>query len=382
MKTVQLFQFMICSPSDCRDEKRIAQQAIEQLSDVFVPHDLVVRPVMWEDVPSQIGTTPQHVIDKSITDESDAFIFLFKSRVGGNGAQNSGTMLELKKAIDRWNSKERFCQISCFFIRDNQSASELDPEQIAGLIEARKLLQESGVLHFTVEGGTELQSHVFRSALESVRDWMRIEGAKAEIREEGAAATTEHSAPISKPHEPDAEHDDAPGILELISLLDSKTPSITSKFEYFSIEQDKLTARVNEITRKYFSTGKPSHVKMLLAAQDVSKEVISYGDLLEDIDQYLSSEVSPIFDILNSSRDFLIQGNDDSQVAFSEASASLIAKLKELSDAITDSKNTILNIPDLTKQFRSAKNGFRSSADSVVNTIGRICSNLEVLIYP
>lgn len=98
-----VFRVFIASPSDLVEERRIAEQAIQEWSAQNAAFDKVVLlPVTWEtNALPESGVRPQEAINRQLVRPCDLLIGLFWTRFGANsGVAESGTVEEIDEFVN------------------------------------------------------------------------------------------------------------------------------------------------------------------------------------------------------------------------------------------------------------------------------------------
>ena len=118
VRTVEVYEVLISSPSDVIAEREVVQEAIDQINQISASNNnFRLVPKRWEeDVSSQIGDHPQTIINEQIGDQCDIFIGILCNRFGQETENyESGTEEEFFRAYERHTrdiSGPEFCSTS------------------------------------------------------------------------------------------------------------------------------------------------------------------------------------------------------------------------------------------------------------------------------
>ena len=135
------YRILLSSPSDLPDERKIAEEVVEEVSKTWgTPSGCVLRLLSWEnDVAPQFGDEPQAVINKSLGDEWDIYLGLMHSRFGNETKKyGSGTEEEFERAYALWNENPRIRQIMFYFKKGLVDIDSIDPAQLTRVKDFKK----------------------------------------------------------------------------------------------------------------------------------------------------------------------------------------------------------------------------------------------------
>lgn len=96
----KVFQVLIASPGDVREEREIARDALHEWNDLFSSSKrTVLLPVGWESHSApMLGDRAQEIINKQVLEKCDYLIGIFWTRLGTpTGEFDSGTVEEIEK---------------------------------------------------------------------------------------------------------------------------------------------------------------------------------------------------------------------------------------------------------------------------------------------
>ncbi|VVS91425.1 DUF4062 domain-containing protein [Desulfoluna spongiiphila] len=121
MRQSVVLEVLIASPSDVFEERDAIENTVEKWNSLHAKNeDVILRTVRWEkDSFSQMGDSPQELLNQQIVDNSDIIIGVFWTKFGSPTRKfDSGTEEELIRSI---NSKK---PVSIYF-----SNKKIEPEQ-------------------------------------------------------------------------------------------------------------------------------------------------------------------------------------------------------------------------------------------------------------
>jgi hypothetical protein len=98
-----VIEILIASPGDVTQERKIARDVILGWNQVHARKEgLILLPRMWEiDATPQMGSDPQDIINKQLTENSDLIIAVFWTKLGTRTPHAiSGTVEEISKHVD------------------------------------------------------------------------------------------------------------------------------------------------------------------------------------------------------------------------------------------------------------------------------------------
>ncbi|MCY2990837.1 MAG: hypothetical protein NTY19_23615 [Planctomycetota bacterium] len=166
MKTRNIVQIFVSSPSDCASERlaigtvaKNLNSATERLS------DLTIEVINWDDLYPGIGEYPQQVINQQLPDY-DIYVGLWRERFGTETpVALSGTLEELERALDRYEQTRR-PWVMCYFWQN--SGQDIAP--------IKEKLKEHGCLYHLFDDTVSFES-LFRNHLVSyLRNGFRPRG--------------------------------------------------------------------------------------------------------------------------------------------------------------------------------------------------------------
>ncbi|WP_223033504.1 STAND family AAA ATPase [Hanstruepera marina] len=144
MELLKIFKCFISSPGDCKLEREICEEIIQEINNGLAQHlGLNFKPFMWEnDVLPDMGANGQEIIDEHIEKSNyDIFIGLMKNRFGHPTKKaGSGTEHEFNDALERKkNSQNIEPKIIFFFGKDEV---DIDNPEIEEIVKQRKKVKD------------------------------------------------------------------------------------------------------------------------------------------------------------------------------------------------------------------------------------------------
>lgn len=153
-----VLRVMIVSPSDTNEARDAAESAIHGWSEAFGRRNqIALQPWRWESssVPL-LGGDPQSLINSQGVDDSDIVFAIFGSRLGSPTPDAvSGTVEEIERATEQGKPVH-------VYFSDGPLPNDVDTEQLEGLREFKKQLQERGLLG-TFSNVSQLAHEVWRA---------------------------------------------------------------------------------------------------------------------------------------------------------------------------------------------------------------------------
>lgn len=140
--TATVFNVMLSSPSDVRDENAIMREAIlDWNTQNSASLKTVLIPISWDkNVTPMMGDRPQSIINNQITEKCDILIAIFWHRIGTpTGKEDSGTIEEIKEVMKQ--SKH-----TVVFFSKRDLPHDHDTLQRKKLIILEKELKQKGII--------------------------------------------------------------------------------------------------------------------------------------------------------------------------------------------------------------------------------------------
>ena len=215
-----IFTVFLASPSDVEEERSRVEKVIDELNATW-SRNLNVRLelVKWEShaVPG-FGTDAQEVINKQMPNDYDLFIGIMWYRFGTpTNRAGSGTEEEFRQAKVRYESDENSVQMMMYF-KDAPppiAISELDPTQLASVMEFRHSLKNEGGLIWTFKTADEFETQTRLHLSRYIQQWASKTGVSIAIPEKQLDVHVD-TAPTESPEE------DEPGVLDLAEAIEDE----------------------------------------------------------------------------------------------------------------------------------------------------------------
>ncbi|MCT4698223.1 DUF4062 domain-containing protein [Tenacibaculum haliotis] len=139
MELLKIFKCFISSPGDCKIEREICEEVIQDINNGLAQHlGINFKTFMWEyDVLPDMGKNGQEIIDEYIKkSDYDIFIGIMKNRFGHPTKKaGSGTEHEFNDSLERKKKTNNAPKIIFFFGKDEV---DIDHPKIEEIIEQRK----------------------------------------------------------------------------------------------------------------------------------------------------------------------------------------------------------------------------------------------------
>ena len=163
----QIIKILVASPSDVPEERKIAQEVINEWSNANAEERRVtLQALLWElDAAPETGERTQEIINKQIVDSCHFAIGIFWTRIGTDTGVAPGGAIE---EVERVMSKKKLVML--YFSNVPQHPKKIDPQQKAKLdqyrasIEPVALVEEYEDLH-------EFRRKLTRQLDRQVRRW-------------------------------------------------------------------------------------------------------------------------------------------------------------------------------------------------------------------
>lgn len=162
----QVYQVLICSPSDVQIERGIIEKAIHSFNALH-SFDLktALLPVRWETHTSpKMGDRPQAIINHQIVEACDILVAAFWTRIGTpTGVAESGSIEEIEEFIAQKKP------VLLYFSDAPVALSSVDPNQYQKLNEFKENCKKRGLIESYSEVGglsDKLHPHLLRTVRE------------------------------------------------------------------------------------------------------------------------------------------------------------------------------------------------------------------------
>ena len=175
MRQIATLSVFVSSPNDCRAERQAAREAIERVnaSAIAKSHRIVLRPLMWEDLPPGIGTQGDgqsrinEVLERSNLSRYEIYLGFMGGRIGTpTGRAPSGTVEEFREAQASFRARRLPAEVLFYFFGP-PSGRAPQVEQF------RQEMNQGGVLYSEVADTAAFAKSVELHLLAVVGDWWR-----------------------------------------------------------------------------------------------------------------------------------------------------------------------------------------------------------------
>lgn len=184
---VRLFKIFLASPGDTSDERKAAEDVIDEINKTKGPRDNYrVELLKWEtDTYSAVGEDGQDVINKQIGSDYQIFVGVMWRKFGTPTKRAaSGTVEEFQRAYERKSD----VHIS-FYFNSSPFPQDTDLEQAKKVLEFKSQIQDLGVYHKSFESTKDFEQKLRMDLQNYVTDLL-----KAEIQNEEVSVVSEGSS--------------------------------------------------------------------------------------------------------------------------------------------------------------------------------------------
>lgn len=184
---VRLFKIFLASPGDTSDERKAAEEVIDEINKTTGPRDNYrLELLKWEtDTYSAVGEDGQDVINKQIGSDYQIFVGVMWKKFGSPTKRTgSGTEEEFKLAYDR-HEKKKDIHIM-FYFNSAPIPQDADLVQAQKVKEFKTRIQVLGVYHKSFESTKDFERELRMGLQRYVTDLL-----KTEIQSEEVSAVSE-----------------------------------------------------------------------------------------------------------------------------------------------------------------------------------------------
>lgn len=186
---VTLLKVFVASPEDVKGERKSVTKIVDELNDIRVKDNILLKVVKWEtDVSPGVDEYPQEVINKQIGDDYDIFIGIMWKQFGTpTGRAGSGTEEEFDRAYERYQKDPNNIQIMVYFNQTSPTnLDDIDIEQLNLVREFKSNLGVEGVLYWHYDGIDSFERFLRMHLIKKIQQWGKSWGTnsiKAKIKE-------------------------------------------------------------------------------------------------------------------------------------------------------------------------------------------------------
>ncbi|CAN5752483.1 hypothetical protein BH23GEM5_BH23GEM5_13260 [soil metagenome] len=246
-----VLRVLVASPSDLAEERAYLEEIVRELNLIW-SRDLGIRLdlVRWEThaVPG-FSSDAQEVINQAIGDDYDIFIGLMWKRYGTpTGRAGSGTVEEFERAYRRYVEDSSQIRIMFYFKDTPVSPSELDPVQLAKIIEFRAQLRSLGGVDWGFISRDEFGSLLRVHLSSQIQHW------KKALETENATPGPAHAPPkpaVAPDMLPQDGDESEYGLIELMEISEEGIERLTEALLRMGAEIEHLGSQVEERTSEF-----------------------------------------------------------------------------------------------------------------------------------
>ncbi|QEW22525.1 hypothetical protein LA6_004756 [Marinibacterium anthonyi] len=388
-KHVKMYDVFISSPSDVAMERDTVEEAIDQINRLRGTRDgFRLNPVRWEhDVSSQIGSSPQTVINEQIGDGYDIFVGILCARFGQKtDSYESGTEEEFSRAYQRKIDGDQGLEILFYFKDPRKSEGVIDPEQLVKVADFKKKISSLGVYE-SFETYDRLKTLLVAALVKAVE--------RLEAREDasGSSGTIADSEAVSDPLDRVAlvgedDLDEDIGLFELADNVSEALENLTTIFDNVGAETETLGNRINARTIELSELnkvpgGKHDQNRVRSVMEKVATELHRYSDVLDAATPDAKKQFSTM--LRNMQHAIIISSQDG--IGESEDVEELVRQLNGMRAAflsihvqISQFEQAIASTPRMTSKLNRAKRRAVGSIGDLLDFISDGPSSIDATL--
>jgi hypothetical protein len=281
----------IASPSDVAQEREVIAKAIEELNRALgTAMGVHLEAVRWEkDTYPAIGSDPQNIVNRQISDNYDVFIGLLWTRFGTPTPRaESGTIEEFQRAKLRFEKDPNSISVMIYFKEEPISPSQIDAEQLARVHKFRKDLEKEalyGTFNSQEELGSNVRIHLTRILLERRAlyhgtDTFPRQAPNSTAQGSGEKESEKHSESDSK-EEPEDE-----GLLDLVIRGTTSITTANGIIHNMTSHLQELTIGINNASTEMqsvdISQGQQEVQKAMAVVDDLANKMDIFSDQIQE----------------------------------------------------------------------------------------------------
>lgn len=385
-KDFKSYDVFISSPSDVMAERDTVQEAIEQINQISgAKEGFRLNPIRWEkDVSSQIGSSPQDIINEEVGDEYDIFVGILCNRFGQQTENyDSGTEEEFSRAYERREDKENSPEILFYFKDPRKSETIIDAEQLLKVANFKKKLGGLGVYG-------EFDTH------DSLKTMVVAALIKAIERLKSRVTVNEKRGDAEKPLKPNtdsalievSEFDEDIGLMELSEIVLDAFENSTDTMETITTATKKLGDKIENRTaelRKIDLTGefRQDNKATKPIIEKVAAEMQRYSHILDqatpDLKREFSSALRGMQHAVIISRQDGISSTDDVNELVDQLE-NMKSTLDDVHVQIAKFQRAISATPRMTSKLNQAKRRTLKSISEVLDFLSESSVNIDTTL--
>jgi hypothetical protein len=369
----QVFSVFVASPGDVQEERERLEEIIKELN-VSWSRELGIRLdlVRWEThAYPGLAEDPQAVINEQIPQDFDLFVGIMWSRYGKpTGRAGSGTIEEFQKAKQRHDADPSGVKIMFYFKDAPITPSEIDPKQLALVMEFQKSLGQEGALYWKFKDINEFEKLLRLHLTRQVQAFKRSEALKT------AASLKEELPSVIHVQSEKVEAEEL-GLIDLVEIYEERfdelgeisqrigkyTEILGESFRVRTKELDEEVAR-GQIDRKLAKR------LMARAAADMDQYVERVEAEIPLFSRNLDEGMNAIIDSTKLMVEFGVSESDRTQTqGASETMTTLINVLASTEKSIQQFQISIQSIPRMTSVLNKSKRRVTEVLDRLIEQL-------------
>lgn len=365
-----IISIFLASPSDVSDERSLIVRSIERWNAIRgKAQGYLLELINWENATSSaIGLDGQDVVNNQIGDDYDAMIAIFWHRVGSpTGRAVSGTAEEYDRALKRFKDNEPI-EIGVYFKSANPPMAEIDTEQLQGVINLKKKMQDDGVYHksFIDDDGLSFEIEMFIDRL--------VRSHKSGVLARNVTSTKLTIDPKENYEDKVPLEEEDLGYLDLSESIDANSERLTRFLQASSVKLEEITAVTREGSQTFqelVALGSPDPAKVRAVVAGVTQSFNSYSDTVESgIDEFAESMAGIANDsigLIRVSADFP-SDEDDARAARSSL-MSLLENMDGAMDGLESFADSVKGLQRMTVAFNQARKRLVANTSRIVQVM-------------
>jgi hypothetical protein len=377
-RTTSIFQVFVASPSDVADERKVLEDVITQLNQIWSSSlGIIFELVKWEtNVHPTFSTDPQAAINEQIGLNYDVFIGIFWGRIGTPTPRaDSGTLEEFHRAYKQFAANKAFPEIMIYFKDAAIQPSKIDTEQLQRVKDFRESLAGKGGLYsmFEDQAGFEssLRSHLSALAQKfsiGQRSGMLLRNTN--IREQSNRAL------------PEVTEEDDYGYLDYTEIHTSRQEEINTAMNVISEAVIRLGEQLTQRTSEMGTIDKSSTKDVRRNAKRAADDMNSFADVVSTQVGIMSAARKVAYDALSNAlalqTDFTTNHSD--LAVLKETLISVIESIDSAKSSTSAMRTSTNSLPRITKELNIAKRAVVSNLDLVISEFEIVSSTISNIL--
>jgi hypothetical protein len=373
-QAIQLKVF-VASPSDIKDERVIIGEVLDDINKIFSPRfGLEFDLVKWEmDTYPGIGDDAQSVINNQIGDDYDVLVGIFWTRIGTATKRSvSGTVEEIMRAYQRAKEMPDRIQLMVYFRNSPISPDDIDGNQISQVHQFKKKISELGVYWWPYNSIRDFERHIRLHLQNTLLDFRDKLGANIKT-EKGVDADSYHIEISNIPNINKFSTADqaekyilnlGDSVGEALGLAIKSAKKIGESMKLLGI---RTGLRADEILK-----AKSEH-------NGGKKAFVILNEFSIEVEEFTLQVMSELPVISSSFRSAIDRSTELASIA-SYVPGYIKIPIEKHIAALTDVKNSDLELINSLKTFRAAQLGLKGRALKLDTSIARLLIAVDNLV--